>query len=184
MLVLSAHYCRRDLLGLAGDIQHCIRSLCGHGRCREENDYNAALVSNYPSSREKTHHIHTPRSHVAVSHWNIYLLVDNSLHNLVAHDNDSTDSTGRAGDSVLYQVVGLDFEDHCEGVALPLLSSHDAALGAAIFHPYLDPFLRTAHCRHIRIYLDLANPHYIRGFQSVSHCEFCIPAEARVEYYH
>lgn len=184
MLILSVPYCRRDLRGVAGDIQNCIRGLGKRGRCCEENDYNAALVSNYPRSREKIHHIRTHRSRVAVSHCDIHLLVDNAVHNLVAHDNDSTDSTSPAGDSVLYQVVGLDVEDHCEGVALPLLASPVAAVGAATFHPYFDPCLRTAHCRHYRSYLDLANPHYIRGFQSVAHCELRIPAEARVEYYH
>lgn len=148
MLVLSAPYCRRDLLGLAGDIQHCIRVLGRRGRCCEENDYNAALVSNYPRSREKTHHTYTHCSRVAVGRWDIHLLVDNAVHNFVAHDNDSTDSTGPAGDSVLYRVVGLDFEDHCEGVGLPLLASHVAAVGVATFHPYFDLCLRSAHCRH------------------------------------
>lgn len=141
-------------------------------------------MSNYPRSREKTHRIHTHHFRAAVSHCDIYLLVGNAVHNLVAHDNDLTDSRGPAGDSVLYQVVGLDYEDHYEGVALPLLASPVAAVGAATFHPYFDPRLRTAHCRHYKSYLDLANPQYIRGFQSVAHCGLCTPEEARVEYYY
>lgn len=179
-----------DLLDLAEDIQHCIRGLGKPGRRCEEGDGSAALVSNCPQSQEKTRYIHLHRCHVPVSDCSTFLLVDSAGHKLVAHDFDSTGSTGPAGGGDLYQVVqvliavGLDSEDHCEGVVLSLLVFPAAVARAATFHPYLGLCLRTAHCRHSRSGLDLANPRCTRRTHQMTHWCCDIAAEAHVEGYH
>lgn len=114
-----------DLHDLAEDTQYCIRGL-GKPVRRCEDDCSAALVSNCPRSQEKIHHTHFHRFDVAATRRGTLLLLDNAVHNLGAHDNDSSGNMGPAHGSVLCQVeqmlmvVGLDSEDRCEGVVLPL----------------------------------------------------------------
>lgn len=181
--------CRTDLLGLAENIQQCIRGLGKPGR-RDEVDCGAALVSSCSWPQEKSRHTNGYRCHVPVSHCSTFLLVDNAVHSLVAHCTDSTGGTGRPGGSDLYQAVqvliavGLDFEDHCEGVVLPLLVLPVAVAQAATFHPYPGPCLRTARCRHRRSCHDLANPRCTRRIHPKAHGYFDIAAEAHVEDYH
>ena len=184
MQTLPTPYCHLDLRGLAGDIPRCIRGPGKRGRRCEEGDCNAALVSKFLGSRKRTRHIHTHHFRVPVSHCGTFLLIDNAVYNLVAHDTDSTGNTGPADGSVLYQVVGLDFEDHCEGVVLPLLVSLAAGARAATLAPCFGPCLGTVHFRHHRSGLDLANPHYIRRFHSVAPYSLDIPVEPHVENCH
>ena len=134
--------------------------------------------------------MHLHRCHVPVSHCSTSLLVDGADHNLVAHDTDSTGSTGPAGGGDLYKVVqvlvavGLDSEDHCEGVVLSLLVFPATVARATTFHPFFGLRLRGAHCRHRKSSLDLANPRCTCRTHQMTHWCCDIAAEAHVEGYH
>ena len=157
-----------ELLGLAEDIQQCIRGLGIPGRRCKEGDCSAASLSDCLGSQAKIHRIHTHRCHVPVSRCGTILVVGNAVRNLVAQNTDSTGDTDPAVGSDLHQVVqiliaaGLDFEDHCEIVVLPHLVSPVVVVQAATFHPCFGPCLRAAHGRHRKNCLDLANPRYSR----------------------
>lgn len=177
------------LLGLAEDTQHYIRGLGRPGRLSED-DCSAALVSDCPGSQEKIHRTRIHHCHVPVSHCGTSLPIDNAAHNLVADDTDSTGNTGPAVGSDLDQVlqiwiaVGLDFEDRCDGIALPLLVSLVTVARAPTFHPCFGPCLRTGYCPHYRDFLDHASSLHIRRIHSMAHWDFDIPAEAHVGGYH
>ena len=95
------------LLGLAEDTQDYNRGLGKPGRRCEEDDYSAALVTNFPGSQKKIHRVHILGCHVPVSHCDTILLVGNAEHNLVAGGTDLTDDTGPAGGTDLYLVVQI-----------------------------------------------------------------------------
>ena len=103
-----------------------------------------------------------------------FLLADNAARNLVAHDTDSSESTDPDGGNVLYQVVetwsaaGLDFENHSDGIVLPLLVYPVPVVRAATFHPCFGPW-RTAHGRHCRSDLDFASPRHIHRIHPLAH---------------
>ena len=77
--------------------------------------------------------------------------------------------------------MGLDFENHCVGVVLPLLVSPAAVAEAATSQHRFDLYRRTARCRHHRKGFDLKHPQCVGRCQPAAHCCFDVPAEAHVE---
>ena len=90
----------------------------------------------------------------------MFLLLDNAAHYFVAHNTDPAGSKSPADYSVrvLYWREGLDSEDHCVGVVLPLLVSPAAVAEAATSRLRFGLYRRTARCHHHRNGFDLKYP--------------------------